>query len=164
MKNYCCFYNSIVGKITIICNDNSLIGLFLENQKHYPKAISAIEKETPIIRKTKQWLDIYFSGKSPDFDIPLELDGGTAFQKDVWQILLTIPYGKTITYGKIAKILAEKKGITRMSAQAVGGAVGRNKISIVIPCHRVIGANGKVTGYDGGIDKKITLLKLEKAI
>lgn len=96
------------------------------------------------------------------FKIPLHFIG-TDFQKEVWEILYTIPYGETMTYGEVASMLAEKKGLKRMSAQAVGGAVGRNDISIIVPCHRVVGANGSLTGYAGGIDKKIALLRLEKA-
>ena len=118
-------------------------------------------KELTIFELTFQWLDTYFNGKEPDFTPPLSLYG-TPFQKMVWEILLTIPYGQTMTYGDIAKRIAEQKGIARMSAQAVGGAVGRNPISIIIPCHRVIGTNGSLTGYAGGIGKKIYLLNLEK--
>ncbi|HJA94337.1 MAG TPA: methylated-DNA--[protein]-cysteine S-methyltransferase, partial [Candidatus Eisenbergiella merdipullorum] len=112
--------------------------------------------------RVKQWLDIYFSGKDPDFTIPLHFTG-TAFQNEVWKILCTIPYGQTETYGEIAKQIAVRKGLPHMSAQAVGGAVGHNEISIIVPCHRVVGADGSLTGYAGGIDKKIKLLQLEKA-
>ena len=106
--------------------------------------------------------DIYFSGKEPDFTVPLHFTG-TAFQNEVWEILCTIPYGQTMTYGEIAKQIAVRKGLLHMSAQAVGGAVGHNEISIIVPCHRVVGADGSLTGYAGGIDKKIKLLQLEKA-
>ena len=120
------------------------------------------EKEVALFEKVKQWLDIYFSGKQPDFTVPLHFTG-TDFQNAVWEILCTIPYGQTMTYGEIAKQIAVKKGLPRMSAQAVGGAVGHNEISIIVPCHRVVGTNGSLTGYAGGIDKKIKLLQLEKA-
>ena len=119
------------------------------------------EKEISLFKKVKYWLDIYFSGEEPDFTIPLHFIG-TGFQKEVWKILYSIPYGHTMTYGAIAKQIAIKRGIERMSAQAVGGAVGHNEISIIVPCHRVVGTNGSLTGYAGGIDKKIKLLTLEK--
>ena len=118
------------------------------------------EKEIPIFEKVKEWLDIYFSGKEPDFTVPLHFTG-TDFQNEVWEILCTIPYGQTISYGEIAKQIAAKKGLPRMSAQAVGGAVGHNEISIIVPCHRVVGTNGSLTGYASGIEKKVELLKLE---
>lgn len=115
-----------------------------------------------ILLKTKKWLDRYFSGKRPDIN---ELDInliGSEFRKNVWEILKNIPYGETTTYKEIAKILANQKEISRMSAQAVGGAVGHNPISIIIPCHRVIGSDGSLTGYAGGLDKKIYLLEHER--
>ena len=112
--------------------------------------------------EAKRWLDIYFSGREPDFTPPLH-PVGSAFQQAVWALLLGIPYGETTTYGTLARKLAEKQGLTHMSAQAVGGAVGHNDISLIIPCHRVVGANGSLTGYAGGIDKKIKLLELERA-
>jgi len=114
----------------------------------------------PILLEAKRWLDIYFAGKEPNFTPPLH-PIGSAFRQSVWEILLQIPYGKTTTYGEIAHKMAEKTGCSRMSAQAVGGAVGHNEISIIIPCHRVVGTNGSLTGYAGGIDKKMKLLKLE---
>ena len=118
------------------------------------------ERETSILLEAKRWLDIYFSGKEPDFTPPLH-PIGSAFRQSVWEILLQIPYGKTTTYGEIANKLAEKQGLSRMSAQAVGGAVGHNPISILIPCHRVVGADGSLTGYAGGVEKKRFLLALE---
>lgn len=111
--------------------------------------------------ETAKWLDVYFSGKEPDF-MPDILITGTPFRKRVAEIVLTIPYGKTMTYGEIASIIANEKGIEKMSARAVGGAVGHNSISIIIPCHRVVGTNGSLTGYAGGFDRKIALLNLEK--
>ena len=156
-------YQSPLGRILFTADDTGLTGLWLEGQKY-----SALhsgqeheEKETPFITQAKQWLDLYFSGKEPDFSVPLHFIG-TDFQKRVWKILCSIPYGQTTTYGTIAKQLAAEKGLPRMSAQAVGGAVGHNRISIIVPCHRVVGTNGSLTGYAGGIDKKIKLLNLEK--
>ncbi len=119
------------------------------------------EKIPSIIQQSVDWLNIYFSGKEPDFMPAVSLKG-TPFQMEVWNILKEIPYGQTMTYGEIAVRIARQRGISRMSAQAVGGAVGRNPISIIIPCHRVVGANGSLTGYAGGIDRKRVLLKLER--
>ena len=121
-----------------------------------------IAQETPILTEAKRWLDIYFTGKKPDFTPPLH-PIGSAFRRSVWEILLQIPYGQTTTYGEIARQLSKKQGLERMSAQAVGGAVGHNEISIIIPCHRVVGADGSLTGYAGGIGKKEKLLELERA-
>ncbi len=156
-------YFSALGEISIVATENGIAGLYFVGQKHYPVDIKAVEKQTIIITQAKKWLDIYFGGEVPTIDIPLDIDG-TEFQKEVWQILLTIPYGKTMTYGEIANIIAQKKGLKRMSAQAIGRAVGSNKIAIIIPCHRVIGVNGNLVGYDGGIDKKEKLLRMEKII
>lgn len=153
-------YDSPLGKIILSADEIGLTGAWFENQKYFPKNLSD-KKEIPIFKNIKKWLDIYFDGIEPDIKIPLHFIG-TDFQKEVWEILCTIPYGKTITYGEIARIIAKKRGVTRISAQAVGGAVGHNKISIIVPCHRVIGANGQLTGYAGGIDRKRGLLKLEK--
>ncbi|MGN0733289.1 MAG: methylated-DNA--[protein]-cysteine S-methyltransferase [Emergencia sp.] len=116
----------------------------------------------PVFEQTRRWLDIYFEGREPDFTPPLHLIG-TDFRKEVWDILKQIPYGQTKTYGEIAEELAARRGIRRMSAQAVGGAVGHNNISIIVPCHRVIGADGSLTGYAGGTDIKAELLRLEGA-
>ena len=113
-----------------------------------------------VFERTKKWLDSYFSGHNPDFTPPICLKG-TSFQEDVWEILKRIPYGKVISYGAIARQIAEKRGLKRMSAQAVGGAVGRNPIAIIVPCHRVIGSDGSLTGYAGGLDKKTKLLRIE---
>ena len=115
-----------------------------------------------MLKETKRWLDLYFSGKEPDFTVPIHLIG-TDFQKEVWRLLCQIPYGKTMTYGEIAARLAARKGLAHMSAQAVGGAVGHNKISILVPCHRVVGVDGSLTGYGGGIARKVKLLELERA-
>ncbi len=155
-------YRSPLGKIVLAANEVGLTGLWFEGQKYFGLYLEkdAQVKELPIFSDAKRWLDSYFAGEQPTFNVPVHFIG-TPFQKEVWSILATIPYGKTITYGDIAKQLATKRGIRQMSAQAVGGAVGRNEISIIIPCHRVLGANGNLTGYAGGLDKKIALLKLE---
>ena len=161
---YVSHYESPFGDITLASDGEALIGLWFDKQKYFADALDEKheEKELQIFEQTKRWLDIYFSGKEPDFTPPLRMKT-TLFRRAVWEIMLTIPYGKTMTYGEIAKKIAEQKGIKQMSAQAVGGAVGHNSISLIIPCHRVIGANGSLTGYAGGIDKKIKLLTLEKA-
>ncbi len=122
------------------------------------------EKELAIFEETKRWLDIYFEGEIPNFNINYKIGDITPFRKEVLERLLSIPYGETVSYGKIAKEIALKRGIKRMSAQAVGGAVGCNPISIIIPCHRVIGSDGSIIGYSGGIVNKIELLRLEKVI
>jgi len=156
-------YESPLGSILLAADEIGLTGLWFEGQKYFALDLQKEneEKELPVFEQSKQWLDIYFSGNEPNFKPPLHLTG-TRFQNEVWGILCRIPYGKTITYGSIAEQLAKEKGLKRMSAQAVGGAVARNKISIIVPCHRVVGANGNLTGYAGGIDKKIALLKIEK--
>lgn len=161
---YVSHYESPFGDITLASDGEALIGLWFDKQKYFADALDEKheEKELQIFGQTKRWLDIYFSGKEPDFTPPLRMKT-TPFRRAVWEIMLTIPYGKTMTYGEIAKKIAEQKGIKQMSAQAVGGAVGHNSISLIIPCHRVVGANGSLTGYAGGIDKKIKLLTLEKA-
>lgn len=157
-------YDSPLGKILLAADEVGLTGLWFYGQKYFANYLPEENREgkTPALEQAKKWLDIYFSGKEPNFTPPLH-PIGSDFRRAVWDILLKIPYGKTITYGDIARELAEKKGAAKMSAQAVGGAVGHNEISIMIPCHRVVGTNGSLTGYAGGIDKKISLLTLEKA-
>lgn len=161
---YISHYPSPIGNILLAADEMGLTGLWFEGQKYFALDLDKEheEKEIPLFEKVKQWLDIYFSGKEPDFTIPLHFTG-TEFQKEVWEILCTIPYGQTMTYGEIAKRIAARKGLPHMSAQAIGGAVGHNRISIIVPCHRVVGADGSLTGYAGGIEKKVKLLKLEKA-
>ncbi len=162
--NYICRYNSPLGNMLIASDGTSITGLWFEGQKHYAHGLNKeyAEYNLTIFNQAKKWLDIYFSGKEPDFHLPVRLTG-TAFQKEVWSVLRTIPYGEAITYGDIAKHLAKSRGIPHMSAQAVGGAVGSNPISIIVPCHRVVGANGSLTGYAGGVDKKLALLTLENS-
>lgn len=160
---YISHYESIMGDMLLAADDIGLTGLWFEGQKYFAFSLddSHEEREIPLFGQVKRWLDIYFSGKEPDFTVPLHFTG-TAFQNEVWSVLCTIPYGKTLTYKEIARELAAGRGIAHMSAQAVGGAVGHNPISIIVPCHRVIGTNGSLTGYAGGIDKKEKLLNLEK--
>ena len=157
-------YDSPLGGITEASDGKSLIGLWFDGQKYFADTLDSEyeEKKLPIFEQTDRWLDIYFSGGKPDFTPPLSMEA-TAFRKAVWKIMLKIPYGHTMTYGEIADKIAKQKNITRMSAQAVGGAVAHNPVSLIIPCHRVVGTNGSLTGYAGGIDKKIRLLTLEKA-
>lgn len=157
-------YDSPLGGMLLSADDKGLTGLWFDGQKYFAYGLEELEaceeQENSILTEAKRWLDIYFSGKEPDFDLPISLSG-TDFQKKVWGILCTIPYGKTMTYGQIAAQLAAEQGAAHMSAQAVGGAVGHNPLSIIVPCHRVVGANGSLTGYAGGIDRKIELLTLE---
>lgn len=159
---YISHYNSPLGEMLLVADEIGLVGVWFDKQKYFARALKDeyIEKEVEIFSKTKEWLDIYFSGKEPEMELTLHLVG-SEFQKEVWSILLDIPYGKTTSYGDIAKIIAKKRGLKRMSAQAVGGAVGRNNLTIIVPCHRVIGSDGSLTGYAGGIDRKIKLLELE---
>ena len=157
-------YDSPLGDITFSADGEALTGLWLEGQQYSADAPAGegTKKNLPVFDQTRRWLDIYFSGKAPDFT-PRLATRGTDFREAVWQILLTIPFGRTMTYGAIAEIMARRRGLPRMSAQAVGGAVGRNPVSLIIPCHRVIGAGGNLTGYGGGIERKIRLLELEGA-
>ena len=155
-------YASPLGGILLAADDIGLTGLWFDGEKYFADHLPAehAARETPVLAEAKRWLDIYFTGKEPDFMPPLH-PIGSVFRQAVWELLLQIPYGKTTTYGEITRQLAEKQGLSRMSAQAVGGAVGHNAISIIIPCHRVVGTTGSLTGYAGGIDKKVKLLKLE---
>lgn len=155
-------YDSPLGGILLAADETGLTGLWFDGQKFFARDLPAerVEQNTPTLSEVKRWLDIYFTGKEPDFMPPLH-PIGSAFRRSVWDILLRIPYGQTTTYGEIARQLAEKQGRPRIAAQAVGGAVGHNKISIIIPCHRVVGTNGSLTGYAGGIDKKVKLLEWE---
>ena len=156
-------YTSPLGMILLAADDTGLTGLWFEGSKYFAAELPKehTEQDTPVLLETTQWLDVYFAGKEPDFTPLLHLIGSD-FRQAVWNILLSIPYGRTMTYGQIAKQLAKNTGIDKMSAQAVGGAVGHNPISIIVPCHRVVGTNGSLTGYAGGLDKKIALLELEK--
>lgn len=161
--DYICHYDSPLGGITLAADGDALTGLWFDGQKHFGATLSSnpIEKQRPVFQETKRWLDIYFSGRDPAFTPPLHLRA-TPFRRAVWEILLTIPYGRTTTYGAIAARLAGLTG-ERVSARAVGGAVGHNAISLIIPCHRVIGADGALTGYAGGRERKLCLLRMESA-
>ncbi len=158
-------YNSPLGMLTMSSDGENLTGLWFDGQKYFPSALvsGCEEKRLPVLEETIRWLDIYFSGSNPGFVPSVRLQG-TPFQTTVWTILQKIPYGCTVTYGEIAKEVARKKGVASMSAQAVGGAVGHNPASIIVPCHRVIGSSGSMTGYAGGLEKKIALLRLEQAL
>ena len=155
-------YSSPLGGILLAADEIGLTGSWFDGEKYFADNLPAehAERQTPILAEAARWLDIYFTGKEPGFTPPLH-PIGSLFRQAVWEILLQIPYGQTTTYGEIARQLAAQQGLERMSAQAVGGAVGHNEISIIIPCHRVVGTNGSLTGYAGGIDKKIKLLELE---
>ena len=151
-------YASPLGPILLAADETGLTGLWFEAQKYFPSfsGVEYQEKETPVLTETVRWLDVYFSGKDPGFLPPLHPQG-SPFRQAVWNILLTIPRGQTMTYGEIARRLGVR------SAQAVGGAVGHNPISILIPCHRVVGSDGSLTGYAGGVERKARLLQLEGA-
>ena len=162
-------YYAPVGNITLACDEKeNIVGLWLEGQKYFAETIKDIadseiikENNLEIFKKTKIWLDRYFKGEKPEIsELPLA-PAGNDFRQRVWQILCEIPYGKVYTYGEIARKIAREYNKEKMSAQAVGNAVGHNPISIIIPCHRVVGSNGSLTGYAGGIEMKIKLLKHE---
>ena len=157
-------YDSPLGGVLLAADNAGLTGLWFNGAKYFAANLPEAreEKRTPILDETARWLDIYFSGKEPGFLPPLRYDT-TPFRKRICDIMLTIPYGKTMTYGEIAAEAARQQGLAKMSAQAVGGAVGHNPISLMIPCHRVVGTNGSLTGYGGGIQRKKALLELECA-
>jgi len=163
---YSTIYQSPIGAITLACDGDgkNLVGLWTEGQKYHGDTIpeTMVEKnDIPLFDKTKKWLDRYFAGEKPSIDeLPLAPIGGE-FRQGVWNILREIPYGEVMTYGGIAKKIAKKMGKKTMSSQAVGGAVGHNPISIIIPCHRVVGSNGSLTGFSGGAQMKIKLLEAE---
>lgn len=159
-------YASPVGNLLLASDGQALTGLWIENQKYYAATLAqdhTRQDELPVFALTKNWLDRYFAGEKPELSqLPLA-PSGSPFRQKVWSIMCEIPYGKTVTYGDIAAKLAAAEGKGKMSGQAVGGAVGHNPISIIMPCHRVVGSNGSLTGYAGGIDVKIRLLELEDA-
>lgn len=193
MVIYTTQYDSPIGSIVMAGDGECLTGLWFVGQKYFGSTLPGGGKyarnherladgtpqfyggnllevseligentQLPVFQTTKRWLDLYFQGKIPDFMPALRLEG-TPFRKAVWEILLSIPYGQTMTYGEIAGKLAEQRALLRMSAQAVGNAVGHNPISIIVPCHRVVGSGGSLTGYAGGVKKKAVLLALEGA-
>lgn len=161
--DYTYHYDSPFGGITLASSGEALTGLWFDKQKYFADTLSDEyeQKNLPVFEQTVRWLDIYFSGNAPDFTPPMDIRT-TDFRRSVCNIMLTIPFGKTMTYGEIAGRIARQKGIAKMSAQAVGGAVGHNPISLIIPCHRVVGSDGSLTGYAGGILIKAELLRLEK--
>lgn len=161
---YSTYYISPVGDIMIASDDNNIIGLWIDNQKYIGNTMPGdiTQKENrPILQEARAWLDEYFAGNKPALSSLSLAPIGGEFKQQVWKILTEIPYGELTTYGRIAKEVAKRMGKERMSAQAVGGAVGHNPISIIIPCHRVVGSNGSLTGYAGGIDIKVKLLEHE---
>lgn len=154
---------SPLGEITLRSDGEALTGLWFADDKHYgAKDIAgAALADLDVFMQAEAWLAEYFAGREPKVSVPLKLQG-SEFQMQVWRLLQDIPYGRLVTYGDIAKKIAAQKGVARMSAQAVGGAVGHNPLCIIIPCHRVVGANGSLTGYGGGMWRKVRLLELEK--
>lgn len=163
---YSTIYPSPLGKITLACGDSgtSVVGLWLEGQKYFGNSIpgAMIENnDAPVFSEVKQWLDRYFAGEKPIISDLTLAPLGSEFRQVIWKLLCQIPYGEVVSYGEIAKKAAVNLGKKSISSQAVGGAVGHNPISIIIPCHRVVGSNGSLTGYAGGISTKIKLLELE---
>lgn len=163
MTAYRAEYLSPFGPMTMVSDGEALTALVFQGQKYYEQAVpcQARDVSLPVFRCTTEWLNLYFAGRMPEA-APTLAPKGTKFQEEIWEILRQIPYGRTLTYGEIAARVAARRGIVRMSAQAVGGAVGRNPIALLIPCHRVVGTDGSLTGYAGGIEKKAALLALEK--
>ena len=156
------FYDAPYGRYVMAAEDGALTGVWLEGQKYFPSGLpEPSDGESEIFAHTCRWLDAYFAGRQPDVSALPMAPKGSAFALSVWQLLLASPYGQTVTYGELAKRLAEQRGLAHMSAQAVGGAVGHNPISVIIPCHRVLGAKNQLTGYAGGLEVKTFLLKLE---
>ena len=155
-------YESPLGGILLAADGIRLTGLWFEGQKYYARTLDEEheEKNLEVFRETRRWLDTYFAGERPSTRPALRLKG-TPFRRDVWNILLSIPYGHTMTYKDIATLIAEGRGMASMSAQAVGGAVGHNPVSIIVPCHRVLGTDSTLTGYAGGTERKARLLALE---
>lgn len=163
--NYIHHSSTLLGNITMSSDGTALTGLWFDGQKYFGAGLTgeSVQKKLPVFEQTEQWLELYFRRIAPDFTPPLAMNT-TPFRKAVWEILLTIPYGQVMTYKEIAARIAEQKGLSHMSSQAVGGAVGHNPISLIIPCHRVIGSDGSLTGYAGGLDRKKRLLDMENVI
>lgn len=162
-------YDSPLGGITVASDGEVVCGLWFDGQKYFGSSLAGdpaqrddAARDLPVFGKVRRWLDLYFAGADPGFTPPLALRG-TPFRREVWDVLRAIPYGQTTTYGAVAAEIARRRGLDRMSSQAVGGAVGHNPVSIIVPCHRVVGSDGSLTGYAGGIDKKVRLLELEGA-
>lgn len=176
---YLARYKSVLGVLTLVCDEKNLVGLWIESQKYFMRKLTGKEliievnleenleknlEEHAVLLSVKCWLDRYFAGQNPDIKELSLAPSGSEFQQLIWKNLCEIPYGQVTTYGELAKKAADQMGKSRMSAQAVGGAVGKNPISIIIPCHRVVGADGSLTGYAGGVEKKRMLLELEKMV
>ncbi|MBR5745429.1 MAG: methylated-DNA--[Muribaculaceae bacterium] len=164
--DYTTHYQSPLGGITLASDGEALVGLWFDGQKYFAVTLDKQHEERddlPVFDETRRWLNTYFDGKAPDFTPKLGMRVSD-FRKRVWEIMLAIPFGHTLTYGDIARQFASERGIPTMSTQAVGGAVGHNSISLIIPCHRVVGTDGSLTGYAGGIDKKLRLLQMEGAL
>ena len=161
---YTASYASPLGGIVLAADELGLTGLWFTGAKYFGAGLpaSAAKAETPILAETRRWLDSYFAGQCPAVLPPLH-PSGSPFRRAVWSILLTVPYGETTTYGAIARQLAVQRGLAQLSAQAVGGAVGRNPVSLIVPCHRAVGANGSLAGYAGGVERKLRLLQMERA-
>ena len=159
---FICRYPSPVGELLLISKDDALTGLYFKSDANFLKRFGdyIIDENNNILKEAKKWLDEYFAGNIPSIKLPLKTSG-TPFQEMVWELLAQIPYGKVTTYLEIANIIAKKRELKRMSAQAVGGAVGSNPISIIIPCHRVVSTNNNLTGFGGGIENKVKLLTIE---
>lgn len=156
-------FSSPLGGITMASDGTALTGLWFDGQRYYGAGLAEApeEKMLPVFEQTDKWLETYFGGAVPDGMPPLRPEG-SPFRRAVWEVLCTIPPGQTMTYGEIAAVLSKERGISRLSARAVGGAVGHNPISLLIPCHRVVGAGGKLTGYAGGVERKAWLLRMER--
>jgi methylated-DNA-[protein]-cysteine S-methyltransferase len=157
-------YQSPVGKLLLASDDENIIGLWLEGQKYFGDSVKGKKTQKddlPVFIAAREWLDRYFAGEKPAIKELSLAPRGSSFRQKVWKTLCEIPYGQTVTYGEISKKIAIIEHKTSMSSQAIGGAVGHNPISIIIPCHRVVGANGSLTGYAGGIANKVKLLELE---
>lgn len=158
-------YESPLGTLALSSNGTGLTGIWFCGSKYFPQDLNdrAVLQKDAVLDTAEKWLDIYFSGEEPQFSVPLSLSG-TPFCMQVWDCLMKIPYGQTVTYKDIARTVAEKRGLAKMSAQAVGNAVGKNPVSIIVPCHRVIGSDGSLVGYAAGVDIKRALLTLETAL
>ena len=153
-------FDSPLGRITLAATGNKLVGVWFDSQRHLPEMSRwACAPAHPVLQTAQNQLTQYFAGRRTTFELPIDLSAGTAFQQSVWQVLLKIPRGATWSYGAVSAAIGKPAAV-----RAVGGAVGRNPLGIVVPCHRVIGAHGALTGYAGGLDRKVALLQLESQI